>query len=65
MKKGETAVGVIGETRFPDRGYIEREDGKVLIRHAIPGRTVEYRITRRRGDSAEGMVLQILKPTPE
>ena len=65
MKKGETAIGVIGETRFPDRGYIEREDGKVLIKHAVPGRTVEYRITRRRGDSAEGMVLQTLKPSPE
>ena len=64
MKKGETGTGVIGMTAFPDRGYIEREDGKILFKHAIPGREVEYRITKRRGDRGEGMVLSVLKPSP-
>ena len=64
MKKGETGTGVIGMTRFPDRGTIAREDGSVAIKHAIPGREVEYRITRKRNGSAEGMVLKTLKPGP-
>ncbi len=64
MKKGETGTGVIGMTGFPDRGYIEREDGRVLFKHAIPGREVEYRITKRRGDRGEGMVLSVLKSSP-
>lgn len=64
MKKGETAVGIIGETLFPDRGYIERKDGRVLLKHAVPGRKVEYRITKCRNGSAEGMVLQTLEPGP-
>lgn len=42
MKKGEIAAGIIGDTAFPDRGYIEREDGSVMIKHAIPGREVVY-----------------------
>lgn len=64
MKKGEIAVGVIGDTVFPDHGYIEREDGRVLIRHAVPGRVVEYRITKRRGDRGEGTVLRVVAPSP-
>ncbi|MGP1349940.1 MAG: 23S rRNA (uracil(1939)-C(5))-methyltransferase RlmD [Stomatobaculum sp.] len=62
MKKGEIAAGIIGDTAFPDRGYIEREDGSVMIKHAIPGREVVYRITKRRGARAEGTVLRVLKP---
>lgn len=64
MKKGEIGQGVIGDTSFPDRGYIEREDGKVLIKHAIPGREVEYRILKRRGERGEGRVLRLIKPSP-
>lgn len=64
MKKGEIAVGVIGDTVFPDRGYIEREDGRVSVRRAIPGREVEYRISKKRGERAEGTVLRVLRPSP-
>ena len=55
---------MIGESSFPDRGYIDREDGKVLIKHALPGRKVEYRITKCRNGSAEGMVLRTVAPSP-
>lgn len=64
MKKGEIYTGVIGDTAFPDRGYIVLEDGKVLIRHAVPGRKVEFRLTKKRGDRGEGLVLRTLEPSP-
>jgi 23S rRNA (uracil-5-)-methyltransferase rumA len=62
MKKGEEARGIISEYRFPDRGYIVREDGKVLVKHAVPGREVAYRVTKARKGSAEGRVLETLQP---
>lgn len=62
MKKGEEARGIISEYRFPDRGYILREDGKVLIKHAVPGREVLYRVTKARKGNAEGRVLETLAP---
>ena len=65
MKKGETGTGVIGPSGFPDRGYVRREDGDVLLKHAVPGRTVEYRITKKRNGKAEGMILRTLKLSPE
>lgn len=64
MKKGEVYTGVIGDTSFPDRGYVELPDGKVLIKHAVPGREVEFRLSKRRGDRGEGTVLRTVKPSP-
>ena len=64
MKKGEICTGVIGDTSFPDRGYVELPDGKILIKHAVPGRTVEFRVTKKRGDRGEGNVLRTVRPSP-
>lgn len=64
MKKGEIYEGVIGATQFPDRGYIETPELKVLIKHAVPGRKVQYRLTKKRGDRGEGNVLRVLEPSP-
>ena len=64
MKKGEICTGVIGDTSFPDRGYVELPDGKILIKHAVPGRTVEFRVTKKRGDRGEGSVLRTVRPSP-
>lgn len=61
MKKGEVSTGIIGDTDFPDKGYIKREDGKVLIKHAIPYQKVEYILTKKRGDRAEGRILRVLE----
>lgn len=57
MRKGEVGVGVIERVSFPDRGVVIREDGTVHLKHAIPGRTVEYRIRKKRNGSAEGILL--------
>lgn len=64
MKKGETAIGKLGESMYPDRAYIHREDGKVLIKHVIPFQTVEYVISKKRSSAAEGRVLRVVDKSP-
>ncbi|MDO4788379.1 MAG: 23S rRNA (uracil(1939)-C(5))-methyltransferase RlmD [Johnsonella sp.] len=61
MKKGEIAIGSIGMTKFPDKGYIEREDGRVLIKHAIPFQSVEYMVGRKKSGLAQGRVLRLVE----
>ena len=63
MKKGEISIGLVGDTVFPDKGYIEREDGRVAIKHAIGGQKVEYCITKKRAGEAQGRVLRVLEPS--
>ena len=64
MKKGEVGVGIIERVSFPDRGVVVREDGTVHLKHAVPGRTVRYRIRKKRNGSAEGILLGTEAPSP-
>ena len=47
MKKGEKATGVLGDGIYPDSADIERQDGRVRIKHVIPYQTVEYVISKK------------------
>ena len=61
MKKSEIAIGKVAYSEFPDKGVIEREDGTVIIKHAIPGQLVEYIITKKRNKRTEGRVLKVVE----
>ena len=61
MKKGEIAIGKITKSIYPDKGVIEREDGSVLIKHAIKGQVVEYLISKKRNERSEGRILKVLE----
>ena len=52
MKKGEISIGRVTKTVYPDKGIIEREEGRVVIKHAIEGQTVEYVISKKRNKKA-------------
>ncbi len=61
MKKGETSIGKITKYRFPDEGIIETNGKRVAIRHAIPGQTVEYVITRKKNNNMKARVLRVVE----
>lgn len=64
MKKGEKATGVLGDGIYPDSADIERQDGRVRIKHVIPYQTVEYVISKKTGNYAKGRVLNLVKKSP-
>ena len=37
MKKGEIYEGIIEKVDFPNKGYVQVDDQKVLIKNGIPG----------------------------
>ena len=61
MKKGEISIGRGTKTVYPDKGIIEREEGRVVIKHAIEGQTVEYVISKKRNKKAEGRILKVME----
>ena len=61
MKKGEICTGVIEKVDFPNKGIMHIEDEKVVVKHALPGQTVEVMITKRRKDKCEGRLLNVVK----
>ena len=65
MKKGEIYEGKVCYVNFPNKAIIEHEDGKVTVKNALPGQTVEYRVTKKKKGRAEGNVLQVLEKSPD
>ena len=64
MKKGEICTGVIEKVDFPNKGIMHIEDEKVVVKHALPGQTVEVMITKRRKDKCEGRLLNVVERAP-
>ncbi len=64
MKKGEIYEGKVCYVNFPNKAIIEHEDGKVTVKNALPGQTVEYRVTKKKKGRAEGNVLSVLEKSP-
>lgn len=63
VKKGEIYEGKIGKFDFPDKGVIELPEGKITVKHSLPGQTVRVVINKKRGGRCEGRILDILEPS--
>ncbi len=65
MKKGEIYEGKVSYVNFPNKGIIENGDDKVTVKNALPGQTVQYRVTKKKRGRAEGTVLEVLEKAPD
>lgn len=61
MKKGEIYEGTIGRFDFPDKGMIELPEGRITVKHALPGQKVRVMISKKRGGRCEGRILEVLE----
>lgn len=64
MKKGEIYEGTIGKFDFPDKGVIELPEGKIAVKHSLPGQKVRVMINKKRGGKCEGRILEVLERSP-
>ena len=42
MKKGEIYEGVIEKVEFPNKGYVNIDGEKVIVKNGIPGQKVQF-----------------------
>lgn len=61
MKKGEVYTGMIEKTDFPNKGIMYIEGEKVVVKHALPGQTVEVVITKQRKGKCEARLLKVVR----
>ncbi len=64
MKKGEVYEGIITKFDFPDKGVMEVEEGKITVKHCLPGQKLRVMINKKRGGRCEGRILEILERSP-
>ena len=59
MKKGEEYTGVVVRTEFPNKGIVELEDRKIVVKNTVPGQKVRFRITKLKMGKGEGTLLEV------
>lgn len=61
MKKKDIIEGIVKRVEFPNKGIIETEDGKVVVKGVLPDQRVSVQIQKVRKDRAEGRLLEVLE----
>lgn len=64
MKKGEEYIGVVSCTDFPNKGIVELEDRRIIVKNTVPGQKVRFRIAKLKQGRGEGTLLEVVEPAP-
>lgn len=64
MKKGEIYEGIIEKVDFPNKGYVNIDGEKVIVKNGILGQKVRFMINKKRSGRAEGKLLEVLEKSP-
>ena len=64
MKKGQVYQGVCERIDFPNKGLVRVEDEVCVVKNALLGQTVQFRVNKVRKGKAEGILLDVLEKAP-
>lgn len=66
MKKGQVYEGVVEQVSFPNKCVVavEGEEKKVVVKNALEGQKVRFRLSKSRKGKCEGNLLEVLEPSP-
>ena len=64
MKKGDIFEGKVIRTEFPNKGIIDIEGQKVIVKNALEGQVIRFSINKKKRDKIEGRLLEVIEPSP-
>lgn len=64
MKKGQIYEGIVTRVDFPNKGIVELEGEKVVVKNCIPGQRISFAVNKVRGDKSEGKLIEVLAKSP-
>lgn len=66
MKKGQIYEGTVECVSFPNKCVVsvEGEEKKVVVKNALEGQKVRFRLSKARKGKCEGNLLEVLAPSP-
>lgn len=64
MKKGEVLEGIVEKVVFPNKGIVQTEAGRVIVKNSIPGQKISLQVNKLRRGKGEGRLLEILESSP-
>ncbi|MDD3138333.1 MAG: 23S rRNA (uracil(1939)-C(5))-methyltransferase RlmD [Lachnospiraceae bacterium] len=64
MKKGQIYEGTVKRVDFPNKGVIEIEGEKVVVKNCMPGQKISFAINKIRSEKSEGKRMEVLEKSP-
>jgi 23S rRNA (uracil1939-C5)-methyltransferase len=64
MKKGQMYEGTIKRIDFPNKGIVDIEGEKVVVKNGLPGQKINLMVTKVRSGKSEGKLLEVLEKSP-
>lgn len=64
MKKGEIYEGIVEKIEFPNKGIVEVDGERAVVKNALPGQNIRFFITKNRKGRSEGRLLKVLERSP-
>ena len=61
MKKKDIVEGIVKKVEFPNKGIVETNEGKVVVKGVLPDQKVSVQIQKVRKDRAEGRLVEVLE----
>ena len=64
MKKGQIYEGLVKRVDFPNKGIVEYEGSKVVVKNCMPGQKIRFAVNKIRSDKSEGSLQEVLEKSP-
>lgn len=64
MKKGQIYEGIVQRVDFPNKGIVELEGSKVVVKNCMPGQKISFALTKVRSEKSEGSIMEVLEKSP-
>lgn len=64
MKKGQLYEGTVQRVDFPNKGIVECEGNKVVVKNCMPGQKISFAVTKIRSEKSEGSLKEIVERSP-
>lgn len=64
MKKGQIYEGIVNRVDFPNKGIVEYEGAKVVVKNCMPGQKISFAVNKIRSEKSEGSLMEVLEKSP-
>lgn len=64
MKKGQIYEGTVSRVDFPNKGLVEIDGEKVVVKNCMPGQKISFAVNKVRSEKSEGKLVEVLEKSP-
>ena len=64
MKKGQIYEGTVTDYRFPNKGTVVCDEGRAVVKGALPGQKISFTVSKSRQGTCEGKLKEVLERSP-